>query len=249
MEYWHLLLLFGVGAAAGMINVMAGGGSALTLPALIFLGLDSALANGTNRVAILIQNIFAILSFRQEKFSEFKLSFKMAAWTLPGGILGAVAAVKISDALFQQILAIILIGVILSMMFSPVNSKSQMERIQKTDSWLVYLALFGIGFYGGFIQVGVGFLLMAALFHLLKISLVKVNMHKVFIVFIYTIPVLLVFAWNGKIDWALGLSMAAGNSFGAWWAAKLSIKKGENLIRMVLFIAIFIIIMKLLKVF
>lgn len=249
MEYGQFLILFAVGAAAGMINVMAGGGSALTLPALIFMGLDSALANGTNRVAILIQNIFAILSFRQEKMSEFKLSFKLALWTLPGGIAGAIAAVKIGDAWFQRILAIVLIGVIISMLFSPVGKGDVDALKSEKRGWMVYPAMLGIGFYGGFIQVGVGFLLMAALFHLLKVSLVKVNMHKVFIVFIYTLPVLLVFMLNGKIDWLLGLGLAAGNSFGAWWAAKLSVRRGDKAIKAVLFVAILMIALKLLGIY
>ncbi|NIP55320.1 MAG: TSUP family transporter, partial [Phycisphaerae bacterium] len=96
-EYIELLILFGVGILTGVINVMAGGGSSLTLPALIFLGLDSAAANGTNRVGILIQSLFATLSFRKEKVSEINLSLKLAALTIPGAVLGALLAVRISD--------------------------------------------------------------------------------------------------------------------------------------------------------
>ncbi|HDN25894.1 MAG TPA: sulfite exporter TauE/SafE family protein [Thioploca sp.] len=249
MEYLHLLMLFAIGTVAGMLNVMAGGGSTLTLPALIFLGLDSALANGTNRVAILVQNIFAILSFRQQKFHEFKTSFKIALWTLPGGIAGAIVAVTIDDQWFQRILAIVLIGVIISMIFYSKNRATQQLENSKARQWLVYPAMLGIGFYGGFIQVGVGFLLMAALFHLLRCSLVFVNMHKVFIVFIYTIPALGIFIWSGNVDWQLGLSLAAGNSLGGWWAARLSVKKGEPIIRLVLILAIFLMALKLLNVF
>ena len=94
-EPTQLLILFGVGTVAGMINVTAGGGSTLTLPALMFLGLDSTVANGTNRVAILIQNIFAVWSFKKEKVSRLAFSFKMAVFTLPGAVLGALLAIKI----------------------------------------------------------------------------------------------------------------------------------------------------------
>lgn len=249
MEYLYLLLLFAIGIIAGMLNVMAGGGSTLTLPALIFLGLDSALANGTNRVAILLQNISAILSFRQQQLHQFKASWQMALWTLPGAIVGAFVAVKIDEQWFQRILAIVLIGVIITMMFSPKKRETlQLENLTGRK-WLVYPAMLGIGFYGGFIQVGVGFLLMAALFHLLRVNLVFVNMHKVFIVFIYTIPVLGIFIVSGNVDWMLGLSLAVGNSLGGWWAAQLSVKKGEKVIRFVLFLAIFIMALKLLNVF
>ena len=109
--------------------------------------------------------------------------------------------------------------------------------------------MFGIGFYGGFIQVGVGFLIMAALFHLLRLDLVFVNMHKVFIVFIYTLPALGIFIWSENVDWKWGLSLAAGNSCGAWWAAQLAVKKGDRIIRWILLIALFIMALKLLNLF
>jgi len=250
MEYLSILLLFVIGIIAGMLNVMAGGGSALTLPALIFLGLDSALANGTNRVAILLQNISAILSFRQQQFHQFKTSWQLAIWTLPGAIAGAIVAIKIDEQWFQRILAIVLIGVIISMMFSPKKRESLLsDQSTGPKKWLVYPTMLGIGFYGGFIQVGVGFLLMAALFHLLRLNLVFVNMHKVFIVFIYTIPALGIFIISGNIDWVLGLSLAAGNSLGGWWAAQISVKKGDGVIRVVLLLAIFIMALKLLNIF
>ena len=249
MEYLSTLMLFGIGTLAGILNVMAGGGSALTLPALIFLGLDSALANGTNRVAILVQSIFAILSFRQQKLHEFETSLKLAIWTLPGGIIGAIVAIKIDDLWFERILAIVLIIVVLSMVFAPKKRIIPLAGQDKTQTWLVYPAMLGIGFYGGFIQVGVGFLLMAALFHLVRCHLVLVNMHKVFIVFIYTVPALGIFIWSGNVDWTLGLSLAAGNAFGGWWAAQLSVKKGEKIIRFVLLLALSIIALKLLNIF
>ncbi|MCB0288927.1 MAG: sulfite exporter TauE/SafE family protein [Calditrichaeota bacterium] len=249
IEYYQLPLLFAIGTVAGLLNVMAGGGSALTLPALIFLGLDSALANGTNRVAIVVQNLSAILSFRQEKMYQFRTSMKMALWTLPGGVLGAILAIRISDEWFQRILAVVLIGVVISMMLPGFNRAPADAGDSQQRSWLIYPAMFGIGFYGGFIQVGVGFLLMAALFHLLRLNLVHVNMHKVFIVLIYTIPALGVFIWSGNVDWLLGISLAAGNSFGGWWAAKLSVRKGDKIIRYVLFVAIILMALKLLDIF
>ncbi len=249
MELWQILLLFGVGAIAGLLNVTAGGGSSLTLPTLIFLGLDSALANGTNRVAIFIQNLSAITSFRRENVHQFSTSFKLALWTLPGSIIGAIAAVRISDEWFQKILGVVLIFVVLSMMTSPTGKHPRGAENDSYRHWMVYPALFAIGFYGGFIQVGVGFLLMAALFHLLRLDLLFVNMHKVFIVLIYTIPALGIFIWSGNVNWILGLALAAGNATGGWWAAKLSVKKGERFIRYFLFAAILIMAAKLLGLF
>ena len=194
-----IILLFVIGTIAGVINVMAGGGSTLTLPALIFLGLDGTVANGTNRIAILIQNIFAVYSFKKEKFSKFNLSLKMSLFTLPGALIGAIAASKIEGAVFEKILGIVMIGIIITMVI-PQKRKNYVEEITKIP-WVVYLAMFGIGFYGGFIQVGVGFILMAALHYLLKENLVLVNVHKVFIVFIFTIPAFIVFVMTDSPLW------------------------------------------------
>ncbi len=243
MEWYHLLLLFGIGLAAGFINVMAGGGSTLTLPILIFLGLDGATANGTNRVAILIQNIFAVWGFHQKKYSSFKLSLKYALFTLPGAVIGALVAVQISDILFKRLLSLVIILVVISMLLP--RPREAAEDDMPAQGWL-YLALFGIGFYGGFIQAGVGFLLMAALFHLARLNLVQVNMHKVFIVLIYMIPALAIFAWNGNVDWGLGLALAAGNASGAWLSARLAVKRGEKTVRAVLMVALIVMAYKLL---
>ena len=237
-----------MGTIAGFMNVMAGGGSTLTLPTLIFLGLDSALANGTNRVAILIQNIFAVYSFKKEKYQRFKLSLKISLFTLPGAIAGAIVAVKIGDQTFQAILGIVMIGIIISMVIPRSKIEYSGNDNEKVSIW-VYISMLFIGFYGGFIQVGVGFILMAALHYLMKLNLVFVNMHKVFIVFIYTIPAIIIFIFTNNINWELGLSLAAGNALGGWWAAKYSVKKGEGIIKIILIIAVLIMSLKLLNVF
>lgn len=242
-----IVILFGIGAIAAFINVNAGGGSSLTLPALIFLGLDPTVANGTNRVAILFQNVSAVYSFKQEKYYDLKNSLILSALTLPGAIAGAVLAVKIDDSLFQKILAVVMIFIIITMLIPK-------KKIRDTKSdfiidWKIILAMLAVGFYGAFIQVGVGFLLMAAFQYLMKLDLIRVNMHKVFVVFVFTIPALIVFMLTDKINWYYGFTLAAGNVFGAWWGVKLSVKKGEKLIKFVLIIAIFIMSLKLLNIF
>ena len=113
----------------------------------------------------------------------------------------------------------------------------------------MYPVMFIIGFYGGFIQVGVGFLFMAALYYLLEANLVYVNMHKVFIIFLFTLPALGIFIWTGNVDWRYGISLATGNAFGGWWGAHAAIKGGEKAIRHALAITIFLMSLKLLNLF
>jgi len=247
-ELFSLAVLFFVGLFAGFINVMAGGGSSLTLPALLFLGLDAAVANGTNRIAILFQNIFGSLSFKNEKVSQLKVSLLMAVFTLPGAVLGALAAVRIGNHTFKIILAVVMIGIILSMVVPIKYKKDYQERIEKIP-WLIYPVMFLIGFYGGFIQVGVGFILLASIHFILKVNLVYANMHKIMVVLIYTIPVILVFLFTDNINWKYGLTLATGNSLGAWWSAKIAVRKGEKIVRVILIVTIFIIALKLLGIF
>jgi uncharacterized membrane protein YfcA len=237
------IILFAIGLIAGFVNVFAGGGSTLTLPALIFAGLDSAMANGTNRIAILLQNISGISSFKQQKIKGARIALKYALFTIPGAIAGAFFSIKITQDWFERILGIIMIGVVISL-FQKRKENSAIDE-NKEPGLFFYFSLVAIGFYGGFIQVGIGFIIMAALFHFLQTSLVRVNFYKLIFVFIYTIPTLLIFILNDKVDWGLGLSLAAGNMVGAWIAAHVTVKKGDSFIRYVLAGAIVLMAIKL----
>lgn len=243
------LLLTGVGVIAGFLNVMAGGGSAISLPLLIFLGLDGALANGTNRLAVFIQTIASIVSFRQEKFFEFKASLKLAAFALPGAVAGAVLAVRIGDVLFQRVLAVFIFAILLTVIIPGSKRTAAVAASPPKHGWLIYPTMLLIGFVGGFHQVGIGFLMIGALRHILKMDLVRINMHKASVFFLYTIPAMAVFAWTGNINWKYGIALAIGNAAGGWWSAKIAVRKGEKTIRIVLAVAMLIMATKLLNGF
>ncbi len=248
-ELPKLLLLFCVGAIAGFINVGGGGGSILTLPALILLGMSGATANGTNRLGVFVQNFFAVSSFRRQNVHAFKKSFVLSLFALPGAVVGAFLSVELEDIWFQRILAIVMIGVVISMVVGRSNGLQAENDTGHRRTWLVYPALLGVGFYGGFIQVGVGLLVMAALYHLTDMTLLHVNMHKVFIILVYTVPVFAVFLWTDNVDWGYGAVMAAGTALGAWWGARAAVKGGEKAIRYVLVVAVFVMSLKLLGLF
>ena len=130
-ELHALLILFGVGAAAGMVNVMAGGGSTLTLPVLILLGVDAGVANGTNRVAIVVQNISATLAFKAEKKTRLRESISYGPWAIPGALIGAFMATRIEDAWFERILGVLLIVVVLTMIV-PRRNLDPESRLRKS---------------------------------------------------------------------------------------------------------------------
>jgi uncharacterized membrane protein YfcA len=243
MELWFFPLLAVVGIAVGFLNVMAGGGSLISMPILIFLGLEPAMANGTNRVAILVQNITAVSSFRSRGYSEIGRSLALGLCTVPGAVAGAFVAVAIDPTLFKKLLGAVLVAAVVLILRK--NPSSEAMRAGTRRPILACLGMVGVGFWGGFMQAGVGFLIMPILYQLLRLDLVRVNMHKVFIVGIYTIPALLVFAWQGKVWWMGGLALAVGNAFGAWLATRVTIEHGERAVRAVFIAAVILMGLKL----
>ncbi len=231
MDTWILPLLAVAGVAVGFLNVTAGGGSLISMPLLIFFGLEPAMANGTNRVAILIQNITAVSSFKNLGYAEWRLSLGLALCTIPGAVAGAFAAIVVDPELFKRILGIVLVASVILILRKKSLSGNEGER--KAHPLQAHLAMVAVGFYGGFIQAGVGFIIMPVLYGLLNLDLVRVNMHKVFIIGIYTIPALIVFAAKGQVWWVGGAALAVGNAFGAWIATRVTVSRGEKVIRVV----------------
>ena len=246
MEIWHIPVIFTAGILAGFINTLAGGGSLLTLPILIFLGLPTAVANGTNRIAIVAQCAFAVAGFKKKGVSNFKLSLLLSTPAIIGAIIGAYFAVDISDVLFRRVLAVIMLLVLGLILWNPrQDSSGSSNSLGRRQLITAMTALFFIGIYGGFIQVGVGFIIITALTTITKFNLVVTNSHKVFIAGIYTIFALIVFAFNGKVCWEIGLCLAAGMGLGGWIGSHWAVAKGERWIRVVLAICVVTMVIKL----
>jgi uncharacterized membrane protein YfcA len=243
MGTWQYVLLAAVGVGVGVVNVTAGGGSFLTIPLMIFLGLSPATANGTNRVALLAQNVTAVSEFRRRGFSDLRLSLTLALCTLPGAVAGAVAAVRFDPAWFKRIFAVFMI-LMLPVVLGGVRKLR--TRCPRRGKLLAHLGAVALGFYGGFIQAGTGPLLIFLLLSTMALDLVRVNMHKVFIIGFYMIPSLLVFVLSGNVDWIAGLILAAGTTTGAILGTHLAVKGGERLIRIFLAAAVIVIAIRLL---
>ncbi|MCX8084765.1 MAG: sulfite exporter TauE/SafE family protein [Calditerrivibrio sp.] len=223
-----IFILFVVGVITGFINVLGGGGSFLTLPILIFLGLPATIANGTNRLGILLQNISAIYKYISSGHFPLKFALAISLPVVLGSVTGAKIAVVISDKSFTKYLAIFMFVITILTIFNPTKRLDFKNRYLQGLAALVIFFLIGI--YGGFIQAGVGFLLLAGT-TLLGYDLLKGNAVKVFIVFILTIAALPVFILSKKIDYGMGLALGTGNLVGGMIAASVSIKKGEKFIK------------------
>lgn len=248
MEIWQLLLLGVAGAIAGWINVLAGGGSLLTVPIMLFLGVPGPVANGTNRVGIVLQNVAACSTFFHRGYPEWRLGLTLAVAALPGALIGALLGAQLSGVWFERMLAATMLVVLFLMIKKPraLAVPQQQQPIARQRLVLGHLAMLGVGFWGGIIQVGVGFILMPVLHRVLGLDLVRVNQHKVFIVLIYSTLALWIFFSSGQVLWLVGLSLAVGNFLGGWLGAHMTLTRGETLIRRVFVAVLILFICKLL---
>ncbi len=234
-EWYHYALLIGVGFAVGFINTVAGGGSLLSLPVLIFLGLPPSVANGTNRVAIVFQTALATAGFKSKGVSTFPFNIRLGISALIGAIIGAYIAVDIKGETFNKILAVIMIVVVIIIVFRPKMKLEELqERITGKYLWVGIIAFFFFGIYGGFINAGIGFIMILFLHYINRMTLLRSNATKVAVVFMYTLAALSVFVLNDKVNWKVGLILALGNGTGAWIASRVSVNKGDGFIKVFL---------------
>jgi len=227
------------GLVAGFLNTLAGGGSSVALPVLEWVtGLPGA-ANATNRIAILLQNVVAVAGFHTGRAVPYRLAARLAGTAVLGGVAGAwVATVLDADSMR--------VALSMGIAFVAVAAVVKPPRTPRLEGPAAGVAFLLVGFYTGFLQVGVGFLLLACLVGGLGLDLVRANAAKVFIVLVVTAPVLLVFGLRGQLHLAAGLVLGCGNMGGAWIASRLAVKRGAAWIKVVVVIAALVAIAKLL---
>lgn len=239
--------LFAVGLVAAVLNVVAGGGSFLTLPFLIFAGLPPTVANGTNRVAILIQNVGAVWSFDRHRVLDRGLAPWTALPSIAGAALGSWVALEVGDEAFRRSLAFLMVAVSLWTLWDPIGRRAR-RRGERTGAasagelgrrgrWLLAAGFFAVGVYGGYVQAGVGFLILAAT-TLAGLDLVRGNALKVLVVLAYIPLSLGLFAWQGMVDWGVGLALGAGHLAGALLGVRLTVLKGHRWIQRVVTVAV-----------
>jgi len=249
MEWYEILILVAAGAVAGFINTLAGSGSLLTLPLFMAFGLSAPVANGTNRIGILLQSLVGAFSFRKQKLLDFNTALKIGIPSVIGSLIGAVIAVDINERAMKTAIGILLILMFFLILFKPSRWIKSHEGHPPLPMWIQMVIFFLVGLYGGFIQAGVGFFLLAALVLGSGFDLIKANALKVLMVLIYTPFSLAVFMINHQVDYKLGLIVAIGSMIGAWAGAKMSVKWGPAVVRIILLIVLLVAAVKLLGVF
>jgi len=247
MEWYIYILIVTTGIAVGFINTLAGSGSLITLPLLVFLGLPSNVANGTNRIGILFQSIVSSFKFKQKKVFEWNEAFFITIPAVIGAIPGAFIATKVPKETLNYAIGFLLIFMFFIVWLKPEQwLKGKAGLVKARPGLLQFVIYFLIGLYGGFIQAGVGFFLLAALVLSSGYDLVKANALKVFITGTFTLIVFPIFIYFNQVNYLLGGLLAVGSMAGAWIGTKIAIKKGAIFIRYFLLIIIFISAFKLL---
>lgn len=241
---WSGLALFAVGLVAGALNVVAGGGSFITLPMLIFMGLPPVVANATNRVGILVQNAGAVWGFHRHRVLPWEWGARVAVPALAGAGLGTWAALRIDDAAFQKILAFLMVAISLWTLLAPMEATGELRALTPGRKLAVAVSFFAVGIYGGFVQAGAGFLILAVTSYA-GFDLVRGNALKVLTVLALTALSLGIFIWQDKVAWVPGLWLAAGTLLGGLVGVRLTVLKGHRWVRVVVTGAVIIFALKL----
>lgn len=250
MDWYIYPAVIAAGFGCGFINTLAGSGSLITLPLLIFIGLPANVANGTNRVGVLIQNLVSVGSFRQQQVLDMRQGLMLATPAIFGSLFGAQIAVNLDEQMMRRTIGALMVVMLIIMLVRPNRwLESPTEHVQHRPGWGQLLLFFAIGIYGGFIQAGVGIFLLAGLVLGVGYDLVRANAIKVLIILCFTIFALVVFVLNGQVWWGIGLLLASGNAIGGWVAARMAVERGAVFVRGLLIVVVVVSAAELLGLF
>lgn len=225
-----VLLILVVGVIAGTINALAGGGTFLVLPMLIALGLPANTANGTIRVAVLAQTSVATATFHSEGVREYATTRKLILPVLVGTAIGSFFATRLDNAMFRPVIGVALLIWAVILLVKPDRFLHPPDEAKDPNGWTYFFAGL-IGLYGGFLQAGVGFPILALLSGQLGYDLVRSNSIKVSMICVYTLIALPMFAFAGQVAWVPAAVLASGTMLGAWLGARWQIEKGSEMVR------------------
>ncbi len=222
------------GIGAGILNSLAGGGGMLVLPALMLLGLPADVANGTYRLSVVTHSASGTYLFRRAGKLPSGAILPIIAPTLSGALAGALAVTQIPASLLKPILLgtmVIMAAYILLRPNDLMQSGEAPLPVRESPKGLA--GLFFAGFYGGFVQAGVGVVLLGVLAGILRYDLVRANALKLVITLVYGVFVLGVFVWAGQVAWLPAAVLALAAIVGSQIGVRMAIKVNPIVIRRV----------------
>ncbi len=220
MEIWQYIIAIIGGFLAGAINTLAGNGSTITLTILTeIMGLPGNLANGTNRIGIFTQSAASTWVFWRGGKLDWRRSWAFVVFSSIGAIVGALVAVFISSDRFETIFQYLMVFMLFVLLFKPERWLRNTDVDRPLSLWAIIPLCLALGFYGGFIQMGMGIFFLAVMVLAARYSLTESNAVKSAMVAIYTFLAILIFQWQGFIDWKIGFIMAIGQTLGGYLTA------------------------------
>jgi len=239
MQIHDAALLALGGLAAGAINTLAGGGSLLTVPLLAMTGLPLPVANGTNRVGVLLGSATATWRLAAEGAPGLREAVPLLVPTALGALLGARLVVELPAEWFERIFGALMLVLLVPTLRSsqPRAPASEVEPRAPLHPAARFAAFAALGIYGGAFQAGVGILLISVLslsgFDLVRSTQIKTALNTCF-----TLLTLPVFYLAGQIAWPPALALGAGFAVGGALGARLAVRGGARVIRPVLATAV-----------
>jgi len=234
MDLVDAIVVVGAGLVAGVVNAMAGGGSLLTVALLtVFADLPGLIANGTNRVGVLVQNAASVAGYRKEGVSGMRRAVPVLIPAVLGSLVGSILVSSLTDEAFERTFGILMVPLLILSLRPPQSTGTEI-------TWspvLTAAVFFGIGLYGGAFQAGVGLIIVVALSRS-GLDLVNANAVKVVVIMALTAMAVPVFISRGHVDWGFALLLSIGFALGGWVGARAAVRGGERLIRPVLVIAV-----------
>jgi uncharacterized membrane protein YfcA len=232
------LVLAGVGFVSAVVNTLAGGGTLLTVPAMVLLGYEPLAANATNRLTIAVQGISASALYRRKRVLDVRLSLSLSAFAAAGSLAGAWLATILDEELFRRALAALLLVGALYLFRHRARWFVVRAGAGRKRPVLTHAGFLVLGVYGGFFGAGIGVFILLLLAGAQRLDLVAGNAIKSAVVLFLSLAAAAVFAYAGAIDWAAAIPLAVGNGIGGWVGAHLSLKGGNRWIRRVLLVVV-----------
>jgi len=247
MEYLDTaLILFALALLAGLVDSIAGGGGLITVPALLWTGLDPVAVLATNKAQGVFGTFAATTNFLRQGAIDLRRAAFAVACTFIGSAAGTISVRYLGGERLERLIPILLIAFAIYFLFSP--RVSDLDSRHRIGEGVFALTVgFGVGFYDGFFGPGTGTFFAMGYVALLGYNLRRATAHTKLLNFTSNLAALLFFLPGGHVAWSLGLPMAAGQLLGAWAGSHLVLRHGARLVRPVLVVASLAVSLKLLS--
>lgn len=236
MTLFNEILVFLAAIAAGFINAMAGGGTLVSFPVLLAVGISPVAANVTNTVALVPGTIGGMWAQRDAFRSQYKRLVKLLPISIVGGLAGGLLILNTSEDAFKSLIPYLILGATLLLGFQIRIKNWVISRIGQAHSEhhnpifmlsLVFLA----AVYGGYFGAGLGVILMATLGLVTDENMTRLNFLKQALAFAINLAAAIYFAFSGKVNWWVAFIMIFGSLLGGWIGGKLANKVKPEILR------------------